>query len=309
MPGGLRTGRDQRRRHAPCPDGRRHSGLQSSRWRRPLRRPEDGLGYRRLRQARGGGGDHPQHSPGLRRAWGQGEPLDREDALPGPGARSGGLPRRACEARFRGAHTRRKGPDEEVQGGSYRGPPPTYGRVSNPPVRLCWPERACWEDEWGAVRGSWEACRGVRGRGPTRYGPEFDLYWRSRGPARRTSGRAPSGPVLPEAWGVRAWRRSLYGERVLSLRHRRDQGQGPGVGPRDGREGWGSRPGDGEDALLGLLGLLRAAPDRGHRLPRRDREDAGCDCGGRGHRSWRLSWQGCCIYRLGRGREAGWGGP
>jgi ferredoxin-nitrite reductase len=31
--------------------------------------------------------------------------------------------------------------------------------------------------------------------------------------------------------------------------------------------------GGGQDALLRLLGLLRAAPDRGRRLPRRDRED------------------------------------
>ena len=50
-------------------------------------------------------------------------------------------------------------------------------------------------------------------------------------------GRAASGAVLPEAWGVRARRRGLHGERVLPLRHRRDQGQGRRVGPRDGREG------------------------------------------------------------------------
>src|SRR5215218_3798137 len=68
MPGGLRPGRDQRRRHAPRPPYRRHARLQSARGRRPLRRPEDGLGHRRLRQARRGSRDHPRRSPGLRRA-------------------------------------------------------------------------------------------------------------------------------------------------------------------------------------------------------------------------------------------------
>ena len=111
-----------------------------------------------------------------------------------------------------------------------------------------------------------------------------------------------------EANGIRVGG-GLYGERVLPLWHRRDQDQGPGVGPRDGREGRGSRPGGREDAFLRLFGLLRAAPDRGHRLPGRDREDAGRDRGGRGYRTRRLSRQGCRVYRLGRGREAGRRGP
>ncbi len=123
MPGGLRAGGDQRRRYAPRPPGRRHARLQPARRRRPLRRPQDGLRYRRLRQAGGGRGDHTRHSPGLRRARRQGEPLDRENALPGPGTRPRKLPRRAREARLCRPDTRRRRPHQEIPRRPHRRPP------------------------------------------------------------------------------------------------------------------------------------------------------------------------------------------
>ena len=72
-----------------------------------------------------GGGDHPRHSPGLRRARGQREPLDRENALPGPGTRPRELPRRTGEARLGRPHAGRRGSDEEIPRRPRRRPPPT----------------------------------------------------------------------------------------------------------------------------------------------------------------------------------------
>jgi hypothetical protein len=124
MPRGLRAGGDQRHRDAPRAPRRRHRRLQFARGGRPLRRSAHGLGHRRLRAARAGGGDHARRGPGLRRAGEQGEPLDGPDALPGPGARTRGLPRRAREARLRRASASRRGPHQALPRRPRRRAPP-----------------------------------------------------------------------------------------------------------------------------------------------------------------------------------------
>ena len=78
-----------------------------------LRRPEDGLGHRRLRAARGRRGDHTRHSAGLWRArkrenrW-----INRMRYL----VQELGPRRRAREARLRGARARWRGPHRRYRG-------------------------------------------------------------------------------------------------------------------------------------------------------------------------------------------------
>ena len=54
------------------------------------------------------------------------------------------------------------------------------------------------------------------------------------------------------------------------------------------------------DALLGLLGLVRPAPDRRHRVPGRHRARRRAHRGGRRHRSGRLARSRRRVHRLGR---------
>ena len=62
-------------------------------------------------------------------------------------------------------------------------------------------------------------------------------------------------------------------------------------------------------ALLGLLGLVRAAPDRRHRLPRRHRPRGGAHRGGRRHRARRFPRPRRGVHRLAHRRHAGRPGP
>ena len=57
-------------------------------------------------------------------------------------------------------------------------------------------------------------------------------------------------------------------------------------------------------ALLGLLGVVRAAADRRHRLPGRHRTCRRAHRGGGRHRPGRLARARCGVHRLGRGRHA-----
>ena len=131
----------------------------------------------------------------------------------------------------------------------------------------------------------------------------------SGGSHRRPARGAAPGAVLAEARGLRARGRGVHGERVLPVRDRGDQDPGRRVGQGDGRARRGRRPGGRQDALLRLLGLVRPAPDRGRRLPRRDRQDEDLHRRGRGHRPRRVSGPRRGVYRLGRGREADRRGP
>ena len=174
MPGGLRAGRDQRRRHAPRPPGRRHAattrvgGLSDG----PRMASDIDVFVR------------PEEAVEITRGIAQvfGELGDRENRWTarmrylvqelGPE-----LPRRAG-ARLGRPHARRRGSRRRDTAATTSASTPNVGRfgaVREPPL-LRRPERACRRMRRRTIRGRWAGLRGVRGRGPSRHGPELDHH-------------------------------------------------------------------------------------------------------------------------------------
>ena len=142
---GLRPGRDQRHRPLAGRAGRRHGRLQRAHRRRPLRRRADGLGHRPLHRARPGGRAVPGRGPALRRAGQPGEPRAGPHALPGPGARPGGLPCRPGRAHELRLRAGRSGADHPLPGRPRRRASPEAGRAWSTSAAPC---------RWAACTGS-----------------------------------------------------------------------------------------------------------------------------------------------------------
>ena len=172
----------------------------------------------------------------------------------------------------------------------------------------------------------------LRGRhGPARHRPELRPDRGARGPPRRPAGRGAHPAVLAVPGALRARRHGLHRLGVLPLRRGRDQGAGGQAGPLARRPapgrprrapppvpghpraaprglrrlGAGRGPRRHPHALLGLLGQLRAAPDRRHRPAGRRRARGRAHRGGGRHRPRRLPRPRRRLHRLGGRRRAG----
>ena len=141
--------------------------------------------------------------------------------------------------------------------------------------------------------------------GADRHRSEFHSLRRPRRTARRPSGGAAAGEILAVPRPLPARRRRLHRLGVLPVRRGGDQGARRQVGPptrrRAGRAGGGRRRRRGDpDALLGMLGLLRATADCRHRIPGGHRPRGRAHRGGSGHRAGRLARPRRRVHRLGR---------
>ena len=219
----------------------------------------------------------------------------------------GGVPRGIGRAHELRARARRTGADDGLPRRPRRRAPPEAAR---PPLRrLLGPGRA---DARYGTRGAGPAGRDLRRRRrPHRHRPELHCVRRARGPARRPAGRAADADLLAVPGALRARRRGLHRLGVLPVRRGRDQGARRQVGTGPGRpagRGRGRRaPGRGGDphALLGLLGVVCPAADRGHRLPGRHRPRGRAHRRGGRHRLGGLARARRSVHRLARRRGAG----
>ncbi len=315
---GLRPGGDQRHRPLAGPGRRRLARVQPAGRRRPVRRRADGLGHRRLRRPGPGRRGHPGHRPALRRAGQPREPGPGPDALPGPGARARGLPRRAGQAGPLRAGPRGRGPDPPLPGRPRGRPPPEGGRLLLRGL-LRAGRAGCTGSSWSR-RPAWPTptATAPSGSAPTRTSPSPG----SPGPGRRPARRGPAGRSTrptpgPFSRGVVACTGSEFcryaivetKERAVKWARFLDEqlaGEPVGAAPTPGRFSGPRRGRRGDPhALLGLLGQLRPAPDRRHRLPRRGRPRGQPPGRGRRHRHGRLARCRRRVHRLDRARPPG----
>ena len=217
-----------------------------------------------------------------------------------------GLPRGAREARLRGARCplARTSPSATAATTS-ASIPRSVGTDRRSVPLLRWAQRPGGEDERGAVRGGRAPRAGIRGE--VRLATDQNLI--ITGVRQERLDDLLAEPLLeryspnPGAFergvvactGSEFCRFGIVETKIRALEWAREM-------DRQGRR---PRPGRGADALLGLLCLVRAAPDRGHRLQGRDGEEGRRPGRGGGHRARWVLGQGRRLYRLGRGREAG----